>query len=56
MGGIGLVILISIVKMFVIWRINKERNRIFDVFLDITDVQIQTFSSKTEKFLTSLHA
>ena len=47
--------LITLLMLFALHKINKERISIFEVFLDITEIQIQQFSSKTEKFLMALH-
>lgn len=55
-GGFGLVIIITILKWLFLHRLNKERETLLEIFLDINDVQIQTFTSKSEKFLTLLHA
>ena len=54
-GGIVFVILFAVIMLIVIHKINKERIKIFEIFLDISEIQIQQFSSKTEKFLLSLH-
>jgi hypothetical protein len=47
LGGLGLVALITMLKLIAVCKINKEKMRIFDIFLDINDVQIQTFLSKS---------
>jgi hypothetical protein len=47
LGGLGLVVLITMLKIIAVSKINKEKMRIFDIFLDINDVQIQTFLSKS---------
>ena len=54
-GAIVFVILFAVIMLIVIHKINKERIKIFEIFLDISEIQIQQFSSKTEKFLLSLH-
>ena len=54
-GGIVFMILFAVIMLIVIHKINKERIKIFEIFLDISEIQIQQFSSKTEKFLLSLH-
>jgi hypothetical protein len=54
-GGLVFVALFAVVMLVVIHKINKERIKIFEIFLDISEIQIQQFSSKTEKFLLSLH-
>lgn len=35
--------------------INNEKIRALSVFLGVNEIQINKFTSKTEKFLTSLH-
>lgn len=54
-GGIIFLALFTLILLLSIHRINKERIRIFSIFLDISDIKIQFFSSNTEKFLASLH-
>lgn len=54
-GGLMFVALFAAIMLIVIHKINKERIKIFEIFLDISEIQIQQFSSKTEKFLLSLH-
>ena len=54
-GGIIFLALFTLTLLLSIHRINKERIRIFSIFLDISDIKIQFFSSNTEKFLASLH-
>ena len=54
-GGILFLAIIALVMLLAIQKINKERINIFEIFLDITEMQIQQFSSKTERFLTILH-
>ncbi len=49
-------ILLFVLLMTIVYRrVNVERVTVFEVFLDLQDAQIQQFSSKTEKFLCSLH-
>jgi len=46
-AGIVFLVLIVLTMIFSINKINKERINIFEIFLDITEMQIQQFSSKT---------
>ena len=46
-GGIVVVIIIGLCLLLAVHRINQERISIFEIFLDITEIQIQQFSSKT---------
>ena len=46
-AGIVFLVLIALTMLFSINKINKERINIFEIFLDITEMQIQQFSSKT---------
>lgn len=54
-GGVLFSILFTVLMFIIISRINKERINLFEIFLDVSEIQIQQFSSKTEKFLLSLH-
>lgn len=46
-GGLMFVALFAAIMLIVIHKINKERIKIFEIFLDISEIQIQQFSSKT---------
>lgn len=54
-AGIVFVAVFGAILLLAVHKINQERIKIFEIFLDITEIQIQQFSSKTEKFLMSLH-
>lgn len=54
-AGVTFLILLSFVLACVITKINEEKINTLQIFLGITEPQIQKFSSKTERFLISLH-
>ena len=53
--GMLFLVALGVVLAFVITKINQEKIKTLQIFLGITEQQIQKFSSKTEKFLISLH-
>jgi len=53
--GVVFLVFLGIVLACVISKINEEKINTLQIFLGITEQQIQKFSSKTEKFLISLH-
>lgn len=55
-GGFSFILIITLLKWIFVYKLNKEKEVVLDIFLDINDIQIQTFTSKTEKFLNLLHA
>jgi len=50
------IILLTIVKIFAVKQTRVKNFSMFETFLDINDIQIQQYTSKSEKFLTSLNA
>jgi hypothetical protein len=43
-------------KILAIKKARVHNFEMFEIFLDISDIQIQQYTSKSEKFLTSLNA
>ena len=54
--GIAILALAGVVLFCYFERLNLERQTVFEVFLEISEPLIQSFSSKTERFLVSLHS
>lgn len=46
-GGVAFTLFIALLLAVGIFRVSKERISILEVFLGVTEVQIQGFSSKT---------
>lgn len=46
-GGVLFSILFTVLMFIIISKINKERINLFEIFLDVSEIQIQQFSSKT---------
>ena len=46
-GGVVFSILFTVLMFIIISKINKERINLFQIFLDVSEIQIQQFSSKT---------
>ena len=54
-GGLLAVIAFGTALLLITHRINQQRLKVLEIFLGVNEIQIQGFSSKTEKFLLSLH-
>ena len=56
LSGFMFVILLTVAKVLSICRISNKGRSTLEIFLDISDIQIQQYTSKSEKFIMSLHA
>lgn len=54
--GFVSITILSIILFYALNVLNIEKAKVLEIFLDISEIQIQHFSSKTEKFLIFLHS
>ena len=47
---------LTVIKILALQRAKNQNFSMLEIFLDISDIQIQQYTSKSEKFLTSLNA
>ena len=50
------VLVLTVIKIIAIKKARLHNFSMFEIFLDISEIQIQQYTSKSEKFLTSLNA